>query len=55
MVLYIIAAEMLERFINFIRSKGIEIGDHEIKTVNFTDQTTIFLTPVTCLNGIKII
>ena len=36
--------------------KGLkEIGDHEIKIVNFTDNTTIFLTDITCLNMIYVI
>ena len=35
--------------------KGIKIGDNEIKTVNFTDNTTIFLRDITCLNRIQVI
>ena len=36
--------------------KGLkEIGDHEIKIVNFTDNTTIFLKDITCLNRITMI
>ena len=31
--------------------KGLkEIGNYEIKIVNFTDNTTIFLRDITCLN-----
>ena len=37
-----------------IRIKGIQIGENEIKTVNFAD-TTIFLTDITCLNRIRVI
>ena len=36
--------------------KGLkEIGDNEIKIVNFTDNTTIFLKDITCLNRIQVI
>ena len=43
-MLYNIAAEILANLINADkRIKGIEIGDHEIKIVNFTGNTTIFL------------
>ena len=34
--------------ISLIRIKGIQIGDHEIKIVNFADGTTIFLRDITC-------
>ena len=37
------------------RFKGIQIGDHEIKIVNFADNTTIFLRDITCLNRIQVI
>ena len=44
MLLYIIATEVLANFINTDKMiKGIQIGDHEIKIVNFADDTTIFL------------
>ena len=44
MSLYIIAIEVLANFINTDKViKGIQIGDHEIKTVNFADDATIFL------------
>ena len=36
------------------RIKGIQIGDHEIKIVNFTDNTTIFLRDITCLNRVQV-
>ena len=35
--------------------KGIQIGDNEIKVVNFADNTTVFLKDITCLNRIQII
>ena len=37
------------------RIKGVQIGDHEIKIVNFTDNTTIFLRDTTCLNRMQVI
>ena len=56
MLLYIIPVEVLASFINANkRSKGIQIGDHEIKTVNFADNTTMFLRDITCLDRIKVI
>ena len=55
-LLYNIAAEVLANLINADkRIKGIQIGDHEIKIVNFTDNTTIFLRDITCLNRIQVI
>ena len=55
-LLYRIAAEVLANLINADkRIKGIQIGDHEIKIVNITDNTTIFLRDVTCLNRIQVI
>ena len=33
----------------------MEIGDHEIKTVNFADDTSIFLRDITCPNRIQVI
>ena len=49
-MLYTIAAEVLANLINANeRIKGIQIGDHEIRIVNFTDNTTIFLTDIICL------
>ena len=45
---------MIEVFVDFINidkmNKGIQIGDHEIKTWNFADDTTIFLCDINCLN-----
>ena len=56
MLLYNIVAEVLANFINADkRIKGMQIGDHEIKIVNFTDNTTIFLRDITCLNRIQVI
>ena len=55
-ILYNTAAEVLANLINANkRIKGIQIGDHEIKIVNFTDNTTIFLRDVTCLNRVQVI
>ena len=43
MLLCIIVAEVLAIFIDGdTRIKGIQIGDQEIKVVNFVDDTTIF-------------
>ena len=56
MLLYIIEAEVLGRFINVNKKiKGIQIEDYEIKIVTFADNTTIFLRKITCLNRIKMI
>ena len=56
MLLYNIANEVLANLINADkRIKGIQIGDHDIKIVNFTDNTTIFLRDITCLNRIQVI
>ena len=56
MLLYIIAEEVLSSFINVNkRIKGVQIGDHEIKIVNFADDTTIFLRSITCLDRIQVI
>ena len=53
---YNIAAEVLVNLINADkRIKGIQIGDHEIKIINFTDNTTIFLRDITCPNRIQVI
>ena len=56
MLLYNIADEVLANLINADkRIKGIQIGDHDIKIVNFADNTTIFLRDITCLNRIQVI
>ena len=56
MLLYIIVAEVLANFINANkRIKGIQIGDHEIKIVNFANDTTIFFRNITCLDRIQVI
>ena len=50
MLLYNIPAEVLVNLINAIkRIKGIQIGDHDIKIVNFADNTAIFFRGITCL------
>ena len=55
-LLYNIAAKVLANPINADgRIKGIQIGDHEIKTVNFTEITAIFLKDIICLNRIQMI
>ena len=55
-LLYIIAMEVLTNFINTDKMiKGIQIGNHDIKTVNFADDTTIFLWDITCLSIIQMI
>ena len=44
MVLYITVAYVFANFIDADkRIKGIQIGDHEIKLVNFADEITFFL------------
>ena len=56
MLLLIIAAEALANFIDVDKStKRIQIGDHEIITVNFADDTTIFVRDITWLNRIQMI
>ena len=55
-VLYNTAAEALANLINADKTiKGIQIGEHEIKILSFTDNTTIFLREITCLNRIQVI
>ena len=55
-LLYNTVAEVLANLINPDKKiKGIQIGDHEIKIVNFADNTTIFLRDITCLNRIQVI
>ena len=50
MLLCIIVAEVLAIFIDAdTRIKGMQIGDHEIKIVNFADDNTIFLRDFTAL------
>ena len=56
MMLYIIVAYIFANFIDADkRIKGIQIGDHEIKLVNFADEITFFLADIACLNRIHII
>ena len=48
-----------EVFANFIdadkRMKGVQIGDHEMKLVNFDDDMTIFLEDIICFNRKQVI
>ena len=54
MLLYNIAADVLANLINTDkRIKGIQIGDYDIKIVNFSDNTTIFLRDIIALVGYK--
>ena len=56
MLLYIIAAEVLAIFIiTDTKVKGVQIGTHEIKIINFADDTTIFLRDIDCLTRIQAI
>ena len=56
LVLYIMAAEVLANFIDADkRMKGVQIGDHEIKLVNFADDIIIFLRDIAYLNRIQVI
>ena len=50
------SAEILANLINADkRIKRIQIGEHEIKIGNFTDNTIIFLRDITCLNRMQVI
>ena len=56
MVLYITAAYVFANFIDADKGiKGIKIGHHEIKLVNFADEITFFLADIICLNRIHMI
>ena len=56
MLLWIIVAEVLAIFIDAdTRIKGIQIGDHEIKIVNFAYDTTIFFWDFSCLTKMELI
>ena len=55
MLLYNIVAEVLANLNVDKRVKGIQIGDHDIKTVNFADNNTTFLRDIACLNRIQVI
>ena len=53
-LLYNTVAEVLANFINADkRIKGIQIGHHEIKILNFIDNSTIFLRELPALIGYK--
>ena len=56
MLLYNTAAKALANFINaHKRIKGIQIGNHVIKIINFAANTTILLTgDITCHNRIHV-
>ena len=54
MLLYNIVATVLGNFIN-AHKRIKRIGDHEIKIVNFSHNTTIFLRGITWLNRIQVI
>ena len=54
MLLWVIATEVLAIFIDAdTRIKDIQIGDHEIKIVNFANDTTIFLWDFSCLTKLE--
>ena len=56
LVLYVMAAEVLANFIHANKMmKGVQIGDHEMKLVNFADNIKIFLGDITCFNRIQVI
>ena len=56
MLLYVIAAEVLANFIIVDkRIPGVQIGDQEVKLVNFADDTTIFLSDINSLNRLQTI
>ena len=56
MVLYITVAYVFANFIDANkRIKGIQIGDHEIKLVNFANDIAFFLGDITCLNRRQVI
>ena len=55
-LLYNTAVEILVNLVNADkRIKGIQIGDQEIIIEHFTDNTTIFLRYIICLNRIQVI
>ena len=56
MVLYNIATDVLANFININKKiKEIDIGGHEVKIVNFADNTAIFLRDISCLNRMQVL
>ena len=56
MLLQIILVEVLAIFIDAdMRIKDIQIGDHDIKIVNFAYDTTIFLRDFSCHTKIELI
>ena len=56
LLLCIIAAELLTIFIDSdIKIKGIQIGDHEIKIINFADDTIICLRYFSCHTKMELV
>ena len=56
MLLYNIATDVLANFININKKiKEIDIGGHEVKIVNFADNTAIFLRDISCLNRMQVL
>ena len=56
MLLYIIAIDVLANFIDIDKMIiRMQVGDNEIKIVNFGDDATIFLWDIICLNMIQVI
>ena len=56
LVLCIMAAEVLANFIDADkRMRQVQIRDHEMKLVNFSDDITIFLGDITFFNRIQVI
>ena len=56
MLLYSIVAVVLANFINADKStKAMQIRDDGVEILNFTDNITIFLRSITCLNGMQVI
>ena len=52
MLLYILSAEVPASFVDTDeRINEIQIGNHEMKIVNFSDNTIIYLRDITCLNA----
>ena len=52
-ILLFVAKVLAHYFDNDVIIKSVQVGDHEIKTVNFADETTIFLGDVNCVDRIQ--
>ena len=50
-----ISLQLRYLLISLIKIKGMQIEDHEIKIVNFADDTTIFLRDITYFTRIQVI